>query len=386
MKKRLFITTGNFSLLNALTLIKMDKEEYEDYLVIFSFNMPDKFIFANQQMASLGNFKKIEWLHDLSKTKFRSLDFDIVYALAGLKINHPNLIWFDEGFGYVYKSFCSPNFPKKTYYWNYLGKCVSENEAINSEPDKRCFLQICQEIAQKDTNKIKIPKDEKTVLIAAQYFLNYLYSPEEKLNFYRKLSAYCIQKGFHVYLKPHPREDIVPYETLKKEFSENFDIFDSYFPLEVYTNNFTLVISTTCTTLFTTPHFFDVPCATAITPHFYNLWKYLKIDGLWLYMFSKEYIPDYKKMLAKITKEMSSDDAKQKMMAILREHLKKKEKTNVNKNIQSCFHSKIVELPYIKKLNNLLARVLSCFCPLKRYRKKIRKIEFFKSTQIVKGK
>ena len=218
MKKRLFITTGNLSLLNALTLIKMNKEKCEDSLIIFSFNMPDKFISANQQMASLANFKKIEWLHDWVETKFNFDDFDEIYSLAGLKIKHPKLYWFDEGFGYVYKSFCSPHFPKKTYYWNYLGKCVSENEAINSEPDKRCFLQICQEIAQKDTNKIEIPKDKKTVLIAAQYFLNYLYCPEEKLNFYKELSAYCIQKGFHVYLKPHPREDIAPYETLKKSF------------------------------------------------------------------------------------------------------------------------------------------------------------------------
>lgn len=386
MKKRLFITTGNFSLLNVLTLIEMNKEKCEDFLIIFSGSLPEKFISANKKMAALGNFKKIEILHDWTETKFNFSDFDEVYSRSGIKIDHPNLMWFDEGFSNIYDAFCYPNLPKKTFYWKYLNKLLPTNLKINQEPDKKIFTNICSKIENLDTNKPVIPKGTKTALITAQYVLNYFYTTEEKIMYYERIISDLQSKGFSVYLKHHPREELEPYLKLKEKFKTNFHLFDSYFPLEVYQLDFTVMISCACNALFTMPYLKNIPTACALPKWWKKTGERLGIADLCYFTYTKEYIPDYKDFLKDITADISTEQAKNILNQRFEKYLSSKSDTNHDSKIQAVFRLKRVESQHIQNWNKTLGKILACFCPLKRYRKKIRRIEFFKSIQIMKGK
>ena len=65
LKKRLFVTTGNLSLLNALTII-FNTPKHDDYLIIFSGLISEQFRKANSQMIKIHDFKEVEFIEELS--------------------------------------------------------------------------------------------------------------------------------------------------------------------------------------------------------------------------------------------------------------------------------------------------------------------------------
>jgi len=184
-KKRLFLTTGNLSLLNTICVIKQTNEECDDYLFIHSHLKSDSFHTTCLKMAESHNFKKIYTLYE-KILDFRQYfihnklyNFDEIYfsnqyqflLLANTLYKNTKKYITDEGctgklmrakiFNYdKIKNFYFNDYSPKIDYWNLSKKNTKKIIKI----DKQIFKSVTDEFAKKLPANINIDKNSKTIL------------------------------------------------------------------------------------------------------------------------------------------------------------------------------------------------------------------------------
>lgn len=185
-KKRLFISSGNISLLNILTIIKqLNEKNTEDYLIIDTVQGTQEFFNLNKNIAQMHNFKKILVCKNnfalFELIKHNIFQIDEIYSHTNrwyIKFIQPifhksNYYIHDEGMGSLFLQPCKNNkHIKKLYFQKYLDKIDyigwDNYDIINL--DKKIFKKIAYEVAQNYPFDIKIEENSKTVIFCGAYW------------------------------------------------------------------------------------------------------------------------------------------------------------------------------------------------------------------------
>lgn len=335
MKKRLFITTGSISLVNALIIIdmlKMNEEISEDTLAVLSFHQSPQFINFTKKIAGLHNFKQISffnWEKQL-KNEFKFQNFDEIYSVPLPKLfknlnNHKSGYLFDEGPGYASFDMRKYKNLKGYYITTFLDKLrlIDTPKSIPVfEITKEAFFKKSAEIIALLGENEHI-QTEKNILFIGHYIYRKL-GDNVAIAFYKKYLDYFINKGYTVYFKGHPRDNDVILPILEKEYSgnEKFKLLENALPIEIYNYNFDLIVGAYSGTLVSIPHYRNIP---AINLPFKELYHAPVGIGFKQYFaLYDEYIPTFNDMEEVIGK--SKEEIYQRYLQIL------DKKPNINNN------------------------------------------------------
>lgn len=261
--KRLFITTGLISLVNALTIIG-DSQENDD-LVILSFNQSEDFINTSNKIAQLHKFDNImffkkekEIVKEINFQAYNELYCATLTKLYPFLKKHPNWSIFEEGPGYAITDLKNCKNLKNCFIAKYLDKfdIIDKENVIKHVPIKKDNFS---EISSKILNLMQTPKElvtQRNILFIGHYIYRKL-GDEFALKFYKEYINYFMNLGYNVYLKAHPRDKDYILPILEQEFVDNklFHILDTSLPIEIYSFNFDAVVGAYSGTLVSLPHY-----------------------------------------------------------------------------------------------------------------------------------
>ena len=265
--KRLFITTGLISLVNALAMINGKAEE--DVLIILSFSQNERFRETSLKIAGLHKFKKVLFFKKESEIiqNIRLSDYDEIYStvmskLFGFLNRHPAWCIFDEGPGYAIADLRKFNNLKKCYVTKFLNKFDLINLPVGCKYlyiDKEKFLEISNKILLLLDEPQKLPT-KKNILFIGHYIYRSI-GENRALEYYKKYINYFINLEYDVYFKAHPRDVDTLLPELKSYFEnkKNFHILNSTLPIEIYDYNFDAAAGSYSGTLVSLPHYRNIP-------------------------------------------------------------------------------------------------------------------------------
>ena len=238
-KQRLFITTGNFSLLNSLCYIEETKnEKTENYLLIFGATNK-QFIANNLKIAEYGNFKKIivcdpnnnieekiieNNLYNIDEIIF-CCHVDCFTAISKLYYKAKLIVIMESMMFFNIKQI----FPQKIssiFMQNYLNKMTYpyDTNIPIKYMDKSIYNKVLHKIQTSENLTINVEKNENYVLfIGPAAIIANAISKDDII----KLIQNIQNKGYKVLFKKHPR-DITDYSKL------NVEMLDTAYPLEFY--------------------------------------------------------------------------------------------------------------------------------------------------------
>lgn len=225
--KRLFLTTGNLSLLNALATIKQINKKCEDTLFIHSYITSDNFHETNIRISQIHNFKEIhthykkidlrEYFIENNLYEFDEIYFTNLYQyilLANQLYKNAKLFLIDEGcvsrlmrakiFNYnKIKKMYFTNYSQKIDHWNLKRKNI--NKII--EIDNQIFKEVSKEYSKIFPVNFNTEPEKKTVLFCGSYYEITKLKYEEYIKIQNETIEKLINLGYTVYFKPHPRDD-----------------------------------------------------------------------------------------------------------------------------------------------------------------------------------
>ena len=347
IKKRLFSTTGNISLVNTLAMLKqIDNTNCEDYLIINSGGNA-KFWECNNELAKLHNFKKIIKIANIRySTGFilkNLFDFDEVYT-----INHPdhldiineifkntpiNLI--DEGIGSLINYKCTQNTNYKHFYTNrYIDKFdglgFSEQDFEKFEYIKvENFREIAKFISEKYPIEPKINPNDKNILYCGIFWTISGLDKETFIQEQNKQINELLEAGYKILYKPHPRDT----EFYGLDDNPNVTIINSYLPVELYDWNIIALTAMSCSTVIHLAHYNNIPCFSNVSEKAAST-EESKINIGLIRNFIREYSPNYKLLLDLDVKNITTGELKQQAKLIYKDFVKSLPMLSDHQNIK----------------------------------------------------
>ncbi len=349
--KRLFVTTGNISLINVLTIIKKkgNFDIYEDSLLIDTGKGDANFVKKQYEITSLHNFiKKIivepRMFPGYQIVLSNHFQVDELYIL-----NHPmhlntvlplypnvkvNLI--DEGPGSLlnYNSDKISNLESfmTHHYINKLDFCnIDDIGKINFEPlDINEFRKIAESLSKKYPIEIKSSKDDKIILYCGIYWEVSGLDKETFINVQNETVNNLLNVGYKILYKPHPRDT----EFYGLDKNPNVEFINSKFPIELYNLDVLAIVSLSSSTSISPAHYWEIPCFSNVVDDAIKINKKDKINIDLIRYIVKEYSPNYKALLNLDVKNTSREELKLKIKEIYNDFLKDKPLLSQNKNIK----------------------------------------------------
>ncbi|MBE7702742.1 MAG: hypothetical protein E7Z89_01695 [Cyanobacteria bacterium SIG28] len=276
-KRRLFITTGLISLINAMAIIKdLDNTNYQNFLIISSANISEDFKKYNEQLLLDNYFKSFafvdyEIINSLSK---HFNQFEEIYTTAqpvyNFWNNYSNINLIEEGISsyYSYEEINYANV-QKIYLSNYFDKITyfdSDNIDKVVRLDKNIIKNVISDIRQKNNLDFKYLKKENQVLLLSQYVYQDIMSDDEVVMFYKKHIDKLIKNGYSVLFKSHPRVHDTITNRLVEIYKENsmFSFFppEIKYPVELIIEDLDLkaIVTSASGGAINCSHLFDIPC------------------------------------------------------------------------------------------------------------------------------
>lgn len=367
IKKRLILTTGNISLINAIAAMNQEDtqvEEFEDYLYIWSVNKNKDFRDCCEKIASLHNFKKIfhfedflpkqiltfsqryanQWLID-DFLRLNLFDFDEIWAtnvnqyleLMNKLYPYTKYSMIDES---AFGKFSKGNYKNvaKFIMPTYLNKI--DTLGFSDEEQKR-FVELKKENFIKVADKcakmyplnfeIDIKEQDKIIIFCGTWGGFNKYGTDEVVKMQINLVKEFERKGYVVFFKPHPR-DIFCYEKIK-----NLNLLKTRLPLECY--NLDNVIATISIRSFSSmqPYYYrNVAGFISQTDLDYNFDLTMK--------FIEEYTPSIDLLRCIDPNKYSKKELKTYLLKLHKDFLEKKPLLSQNKNLINLYN-------YYKKEN-----------------------------------
>lgn len=258
-KKRLFLTTGNISLINNLTIIRqLNQKNCEDTLVILSNIHNNHFFECNKQIANIHKFKNIYTICTSNPDEVKFLliknnlfDYDEIFFSNQFQFTtavmtlYPNAskILSDEGCGSKLARTMHLDYNKieKIIMHNYLGKLdffgLSEHNLQKIIPlDINTFKQVTSECAA--LYPVNLPQQtDKAVLFCGSWWEVSGLSKDEYMELQDGLIEKLLNMGYKILFKPHPRDP--------RNYINNPDItiLNTVLPLECYNFDVVAVVS-----------------------------------------------------------------------------------------------------------------------------------------------
>ena len=306
VKRRLFLTTGNLSLLNNLTVIKqLNEKNCEDVLFIHSHIVNEDFIEYSKTIASTHNFEKIYYLCKQQPDcrdffiKNKLTDFDEIYFsnlyqfILVTKELYPNARWIltDEGLASLLAiiDYCDYDKVNKLMVHNYLDKIdyfgLDKHNANKIIPlDKKLFQEIAAKCAQFYPVDLKLKPDEKAVLFCGSWWEVTSLSKDDYMELQNKTIEKLTNMGYKVLFKPHPRD---PRNYIN---NPNITVLTTRLPLECYNLDIVAVISMMSSASLQSLYFQDIPGFNILNMDFYSNAKF---DSRWLDILFKKMLFEY---------------------------------------------------------------------------------------------
>lgn len=282
MKRRLFITTGNYSLLNCLAIISAQKGgEFSDDLFILSFQFTEEFRKANLEMATLHTFEHITFASSIPQDFERIFaDYDVVYQvvftglidklLKNREALSDKFILFNESSSFAAWSPAIFKNAKYLYINNFIDKFSFPHSNIRYI-DKNALRELCARTSRKNNLEIELPAGEKSVLLIGNYLFYSLLGVSKTLRYYEDIIRTFSENGFTVYFHPHPREltqDIHRFSSAMEVFGAK--TVHSFFPLEAFRAPFSCVAGSFSNLLLTFPYLENIPAIHFKLPEIYE--------------------------------------------------------------------------------------------------------------------
>lgn len=306
VKRRLFLTTGNISLVNNLTVIKqLNEENCEDVLFIYSNMVNPDFDECCKNIASIHSFANIytlyKWGEDYREffIKNKLTDFDEIYFsnqyqfIFLTKELYPNAKWIltDEGVDSKLARIdhCDYDKVNKIIMHNYLDKIdyfgLDKHNADKIIPlDKKLFQEIGKQCAQFYPVDLNLKPDEKAVIFCGSWWEVTGLSKDD----YMKLQDDTIEKllnmGYKVLFKPHPRD---PRNYID---NPNITILHTRLPLECYNFDVEAVVSMMSSVSPQILYLQDIPGFNILNIDYFSE---AKLDSKWLNLLFKKMLYEY---------------------------------------------------------------------------------------------
>ena len=346
--KRLFVTTGNISLVNSLAIINEigDFDKYDDTLIIGTGKGTEEFFKKQLEIAKLHNFKivneirlfpaAIAVLHNIYAV-------DEVYAL-----NHPlfnttvlplfpcaDLIFIDEGAGSLINHDCEKfkNLKKfKTH--NYKDKVdfvgLKDKSIVNFESvDVKEFRKISDILSKQSPIEFPSNSEDKYILYCGVCWENVGITQQEYIELQTTMLNEILDAGYKILYKPHPRDN----EYYGFDKNPNVIFLTSKYPIELYNLDIVAILSINSTASLSYPHYWDVPGFCNIPEKtIFGAKADIAQNNIIRYIV-KEYSLDYKYLLNFDVKNLSKNELKKQIKNFYDEYLNKKEKLSENKQI-----------------------------------------------------
>ena len=381
-KKRLFITTGLISLLNALYIIETKQQNCSDTLVIVSFEQSESFKKTTKTIAKNHNFDKIIF-YKKPKEVIKNINFkeyDEIYSVTFIEFlkkakTNKNFYWFDEGPGYAIKDIKNLKQIKGVYYTPFLEKFSFLNTNKKSEEfeiKKDTFNLLSEKILNSTEKDIEI-KGQKNVLFISHYILQQL-GKVKAFEFHKKYIDYFINLGYTVYYKPHPRDTGALAFELSEAYKNNdkFKLFNNTLPIELYNYPFDIVIGTYSGALISIPHYKNIASLNLPSRELFDL--DVGINFKKFFILYEYYTPKFSEM-----KEVLNKD-KEEIYRKYYEIISKKQPINENESLKEILCYKP------NKIKDLLFGFFSCLIFFnKNLSKKIKNISRSDFNKLIKN-
>ncbi len=303
--RRLFLTTGNLSLINALTIIRqLNSTNCEDTLFIYSNMENSAFNECCINVARLHNFKQIYTLYSKTAdfreyfiknqlTEFDEIYFVNIYQFIFLVQElYPNAKWIltDEGAGCALARNEHLNYDRvsKIMMHNYADKIdflgIEKHNYNKIVPlDKNIFISIARQCAQIYPVDLGLRAGEKAVLFCGSWWEVSGFSREEYLIIQNSIIDKLLKLGYKIFFKPHPRDP--------RNYIDNKEItiLTTTLPLECYNLDVVAVISLYSTASMQTFYFNDIPGFSMALTHRMNK----PLQSKWLDILVKKLFEEY---------------------------------------------------------------------------------------------
>ena len=249
--KRLFITSGNLSLINTLACINQFNltKDSENSILIWSHAASKEFDEVNEKISRFIDLKYFFKFYNRNLIDLYNfflsnsyVDFDEIYfpncryMFDIANILFPNLKYniTEEGVCVLIKhSGIDYTNVEKYIFAKYLDKmdivCANEEDKQKLIPlDKKEFLKISNECEKVYPLNIELDPEDKNVIFCATIASLGIWSLKEILNYQNEIIDNLIEKGYKVFFKPHPRD------TFEYKENDRFRILNTKLPLECY--------------------------------------------------------------------------------------------------------------------------------------------------------
>lgn len=349
--QRLFCTTGNISLINALAIIKEieNYDKYDDILIIDSNKGEDSFMKKQLEIAKIHKFKKILasarinpgvqcvlnnlWCVDEIYIVNHPLHLNTVLPLY--KNAEVNLI--DEGVASLinYGLDKITNLRKiKTH--KYLDKLdfmgIDDINKYNFETvDVEKFKQVANYLSKQYPINVEYNKEDKYVLYCGIYWEVTGLSREKFIQIQSDMLNELLNAGYKILYKPHPRDN----EYFGFDKNPNVIFIDSKYPIELYYLDIVAIVSVSSTSSITYSHYWGIPGVSNIVEESLKEDKNDIANINIVRYILQEYSLNYKELLEFNTSSISKEDLKSKLKDLYNKYIDNKPLLSENKYIRS---------------------------------------------------
>lgn len=349
IKRRLFLTTGNISLLNNLTIIKqLNEPNCEDVLFIFSIMKNPAFDESCQKMASLHNFKKIYSFNSSSSDlreyfiKNKLYNFDEIYFSNQYHFHllskelYPNTDWILTDEGAVGKlarpHYCDYDKVKKIMMLNYLDKLDffgidEQNMKKIVTLDKKLFLEIGKKCAAIYPVNLDLKPDEKAVIFCGTWWEGSGLTKEQYFELQDGTLERLISLGYKVFFKPHPRD---PRNYIN---NPNISILKTTLPLECYNFDVEAVVSLCSLATLHIPYLQNIPGFTVPICDRLNIGFEFKWLGMLMKKLTEEYTTPVDELLSVNPKLYTKQELKSILMTKCKNYINSKPILSQNREL-----------------------------------------------------
>ena len=349
IKRRIFLSSGNISLINVLTIIKQFPEKNtEDILVIDTLSSKKEFIDINLKAASLHKFKKIIInIHTGNNKpyfvimKHNLFKIDEIYAhpkLDYIRFIQPmfpecKYILFDEGIG----SLIEIPHPNNKYiseakfmkYNNKLDRFGWENLQINNL-NTDIFKELSTNLTKMCPFDLQIDNEAKTVVFCGAYWQQFSMGKNEFYNYQNSIMKKLLDNGFDVIYKPHPRDIVHP------ELPCGVKIINNRLPLELYNIDVLAIISLASSVSLQMYHYWNIPGFTDICNIDIKIKNNIQ-NGDVIQSVIGEYTPNIAKLLEINANNYTKENLKNMLNKIMENTLALKPMLNQNNNVKFLY-------------------------------------------------
>lgn len=256
---RLFLTTGNLSLVNNLAIIRqLATHDCEDTLVILSNMVNNDFFETCKKIAALHNFQEvkcicskqaniIEYFLRNKMTNFDEIYFSNQYQFINLATElYPNADWIltDEGCGgkLARLAYCDYDKVKSLIMHNYLGKIdffglQKRNYKKIIPLNTEIFQEVCRECAEMFPINLEQGPEDKSIIFCGSWYEVSGLGKDEYMSLQDDLINRLMELGYTILFKPHPRD---PRNYIN---NPNITILNTTLPLECYNPDVVAIVS-----------------------------------------------------------------------------------------------------------------------------------------------